>query len=115
MGMDKSGTFSFGASFADITGWVVRSGFPETILSGNGMSMNVDGTISVTANLTMSSGGGYALRITKNGSAVGSEYTTNSFTTPPFAVAAGDVIRIQGKVTSLTQGVSGGYVQTTVS
>lgn len=97
MGMDKAGSQSIASPSAwlDVTGWVVRSGYPDSVIVDNGLVMNGSGTVTASYTVTSSAAPNITYRIIKNGAMVGSTSTAASFTTPQFTVVAGDVLKLQ--------------------
>lgn len=104
MGMDKSGTQALGTgTWVKITGWVVRTGYPSTVITSNTLAINAAGGGNVrfrgayTATL-----GTQQFRVVKNGSTVlgsaanaGVTTTINSIT-----LANGDTLELQGFASS---------------
>ncbi|ASN72040.1 hypothetical protein 7S2_47 [uncultured Caudovirales phage] len=71
-GMDKSGTqLITRAVWEDVTGFVVRSGYPETVMSASKLVAGAQMTVTFTARLGFSStASSQSIRIVKNGTEV---------------------------------------------
>ncbi len=106
MGMDKSGAQNVNNSgtWEKLTGWVARSGFPLTVISGDGMQANASGVWDLQVQSTHdSTSSDTRVRVLRNGVALasgtfstsGSFHTTVGGTIPGVAVAAGDVFTVE--------------------
>lgn len=70
-GMDKSGTqFISATGSVDVTGFVVRSGFPATVISDDKLVASAPMTVTFTARVGFTSNSTQAVRVIKNGSEV---------------------------------------------
>ena len=116
MGMDKSGTWNGGVgnNWTDIPGFVVRSGFPSTVLSGgNGLVMNGSKSITVTWDISANNVGNTTYRITKNGVVVQTfAQGVRAATSSAFNVVAGDILKIQYNPFFGNTQVTAGYMYT---
>lgn len=72
MGMDKSGSQSISANvWTKLTSWVVRSGFPATVITSNALVLDSSSTGDIEFKGTFSNPGGtQQFRVVKNGSIV---------------------------------------------
>lgn len=105
MGMDKSGTYELPAPLSTwhrVTGWTVRAGFPDTVITSNAMVLDESavGTVEFRGAFSLTSGT-QQFRAVLNGSTVIA--TVNSgvtSTTTGVAVTAGDTLELQGYASS---------------
>jgi hypothetical protein len=105
MGVDKSTTQSIGGdTWTTMTGWVVRSGFPRTVISGNGVAVNVASPVRLSTSLTLSGTPMYwssTARILVNGTPVVTGSTVSDSgtygATVLVDVAQGDVVTVQSR------------------
>lgn len=104
MGMNKSGTLDINrVTWTKITGWVARSGYPDTSIVNSELSVTSSGNATFTVSVTFGTGGssgetrGY--RIVQNGSVVVTNTTTATLQTVSgthnIALTAGDLIRLE--------------------
>lgn len=101
MGMDKdSSAFSApsGSGFASPTGWVQRSGYVSTVISGDALRVSVAGSYAIHARVTFqASATGNRVRILVNGVAVSTSEagTATPSTSVVMALAVGDVVAME--------------------
>lgn len=105
-GLTKSGNQTIAQNtYTELTGFTPRVGFEDTQQSGNGIQVAAAGNIRVKAQIKFGAVNYFSdagLRVRKNGVVVLNALTrstnsvTRSATTSPFAVAAGDVIFVDG-------------------
>ncbi|WP_155293061.1 hypothetical protein [Rhodococcoides fascians] len=114
MAMNKNGNQTLPYNtWQDITGWVARSGFAGTVISGNGLVVGQDQRAKISVRLALVGGiwvnYSSAVRIMVNGAVVktSSSATTTLSGSHTLDVKAGDVIKIQAwtKFYSLFLGV----------
>lgn len=101
MGMDKSGTFSLGATstWVKIQGFVARAGYPATVITNHALVMDTPGT----GNIRWRGGFGAQLgtqqfRVVKNGTTVVGAAVNQSVigTANGITMAIGDTLELQG-------------------
>lgn len=87
--MDKSGTFAVtSGAYRTITGWAIRSGYPDTVLAGNGMAL-MAGTYDLVAYFVWTSSvAPSGLQISIDGTAVASATNQQS----PYTLTASGVV-----------------------
>lgn len=106
MGMDKSGaqTIANTSVWEKLTGWVARSGFPLTVISGDGLQANGVGVWNLQVQSTHDNTSGETrVRVLRNGvvltggtfTASGTFHTTVGGTISSVAVAVGDVFTVE--------------------
>lgn len=106
MGMDKSGpqTVANTGTWEKLTGFVARSGFPLTVISGDGLKANGTGVWNFQVQSTHDNTSGETrVRVLRNGvvlanatfSASGSFHTTVGGSIPSVAVAIDDVFTVE--------------------
>lgn len=122
VGMDKSGSDSQSSSWTKVTGWVPRSGFPDTVVDADSIVMDQPGTVNVKALFNASYGGGAGgeMRIVKTGGTVLLNQPTENAqaTASSVTVALDDHIwmeaRWSGGFFGQSMSVTSGYVYTEV-
>lgn len=117
MGMDKSGTQSLPtATWTKLTSFVVRSGYPSTVITSSALVMNITGVGDIRFRGQFSSSfGTQQFRVVKNGVTVlGSPANTGVTTTiSAQSVVPGDTLELQGFSDSgFAQTVSAGAAAT---
>ncbi|WP_063023767.1 hypothetical protein [Nocardia niwae] len=105
MGMDKSGTGSLTANTtALITGWVARSGYPNTVITSNALVSDGPSSVTVQCKVTLtgawSNSTALTLRVLKNGTQIGTASipfngTSATFSPISTSLAPGDTISLQ--------------------
>lgn len=105
MGMDKSGTFAMAATTtAQVTGFVARSGYPATVITGSALVADVAAPVIVQCKVTLTAGWGSGtavqFRVLKNGvqigttASIGFTGTTVTFAAISTTLAVGDQITL---------------------
>ncbi|MDV2477143.1 hypothetical protein F8M49_20700 [Rhodococcus zopfii] len=106
MGMDKSGTLANGSSWHAVTGWTPRSGFPDTVITSNGLVANRPGEVTVYGKITVGGAGligpAVAFRIKRNGAVIFESPQAGATQSGSVTVtlAAGDVLTMESKSSS---------------
>lgn len=106
MGMDKSGTLSNGSSWHAVTGWTPRAGFPDTVITSNGLVANGPGEVTVYGKITVGGAGligpAVAFRIKLNGTVIFESPQSGATQSGSVTVtlAAGDVLTMESKSSS---------------
>lgn len=118
MGMDKSGTFvATKNSTTKVTGWVVRSGYPDTVITNNALVVNGDGNITAYCYVTRT-GTSYQdkVAIYKNGVqvAISNQTTFDTYRSVNWTgnVVDGDTLDVRYQNGSYTSdnNITGGYL-----
>lgn len=62
MGMDKAGDMAIGTNMSGVrlTGWTPRAGFPDTVITGDGIAVPPGVTVDVTGRVTLAAPAGSA-------------------------------------------------------
>lgn len=117
MGMDKSGSHTTGQnSWVKLTGFVVRSGYPSTVISDNTLVLSESGVGNIAFTVSVQlTGDTQQARVVRNGSEVLGSVVNQGVvgTVPGVTVSAGDTLELQFYTNSaFTQRrtVNGGYL-----
>jgi len=132
MGVDKSGSQQMTSSFSQVTGWAIRSGYPNTVITNNAivMSSNIinaviayQGTfvgVGLTSNVK-------AIRLLRNGVVVDTQSATGGANNGSFvtrsgvfnlSLVAGDVLTMEamhGSATASNRTIQAGAVYTFIT
>lgn len=108
MGMDKSGTLANGTAWHPVTGWAPRAGFPDTVITSNGLVANGPGEVTVYGKITVAGASlilpSVAFRIKLNGTVIFESPQSGASQAGSVAVAlaAGDVLTMESKSSSVS-------------
>ena len=96
MGMDKSGNFTFQAVDQKITGWSIRSGFPNTNILNDSLSVQANG-IQVVVKAAVAISGGYfpTFKIMHNGTQIATRDSPGAFADTTITLTSSSLLYMQ--------------------